>query len=47
MQQIAQKLGLDANQAADLMATFLPQVIDKLTPDAQIEPNPKAQPPVA
>jgi uncharacterized protein YidB (DUF937 family) len=47
VQQIAQNLGLDSNQAADLLANYLPQVIDKLTPDAQIEPNPQAQPPVA
>ncbi|MEB3325843.1 MAG: YidB family protein [Cyanobacteriota bacterium] len=47
VQQIAQNLGLDSNQAADLLAKYLPQVIDKLTPDAQIEPNPQAQPPVA
>lgn len=47
VQQIAQKLGLDSNQAADLMAKFLPQVIDKLTPDATVEPNPEATAPVA
>jgi uncharacterized protein YidB (DUF937 family) len=47
VQQIAQKLGLDSNQTADLIAKFLPQVIDKLTPDAQVEPNPQAQPPLA
>ncbi|MFM7640775.1 MAG: YidB family protein [Cyanobium sp.] len=47
VQTIAQSLGLDTNQAADLMAKFLPQVIDKLTPDAKVEPNPDAQLPVA
>ncbi len=47
MRTIAEKLGVDPTQAADLMAKFLPQVIDQLTPDAKIEPNPEAQPPVA
>lgn len=47
VQQIAQKLGVDPNQAADLIAKFLPQIIDKLTPDATVEPNPQAKPPVA
>lgn len=47
VQQVAQKLGLDVNQASDLIATLLPQVIDKLTPDATVTPNPQAQPPVA
>jgi uncharacterized protein YidB (DUF937 family) len=47
VQQLAQKLGVDPNQASDLIANLLPQVIDKLTPDATVEPNPQAQPPVA
>ncbi|MFM7169320.1 MAG: YidB family protein [Cyanobium sp.] len=47
VQQIAQKLGVDPNQASDLIANLLPQVIDKITPDAKVEPNPEAQPPVA
>jgi len=47
VQQIAQKLGVDPNQASDLIANLLPQVIDKLTPDSTVEPNPQAQPPVA
>jgi uncharacterized protein YidB (DUF937 family) len=47
VQQVAQKLGLDPNQASDLIAKLLPQVIDKLTPDAKVEPNADAQPPVA
>ena len=47
VQQLAQKLGVDPNQASDLIANLLPQVIDKLTPDASVEPNPQAQPPVA
>lgn len=47
VQQIAQKLGVDPNQASDLIANLLPQVIDKLTPDAKVEPNSEAQAPVA
>jgi uncharacterized protein YidB (DUF937 family) len=47
VQQIAQKLGLDGNQASDLIANLLPQVIDKLTPDAKVEPNPEAKAPIA
>jgi uncharacterized protein YidB (DUF937 family) len=47
VQQIAQKLGVDPNQASDLIANLLPQVIDKLTPDAKVEPNPEAKLPVA
>lgn len=46
VQQIAQKLGVDPNQASTLIANLLPQVIDKLTPDAKVEPNPEAQLPV-
>lgn len=47
VQQIAQKLGLDPNQASDLIAKVLPQVIDKLTPDGKLEPESQAQTPVA
>lgn len=47
VQQIAQKLGVDPNQASTLLATVLPQLIDKLTPDATVEPNPNASEPVA
>jgi uncharacterized protein YidB (DUF937 family) len=47
VQQIAQKLGLEANQASDLISNLLPQVIDKLTPDAKVEPNPEAKAPIA
>jgi uncharacterized protein YidB (DUF937 family) len=38
---------VDPNQASDLIANLLPQVIDKLTPDAKVEPNPEAKLPVA
>jgi uncharacterized protein YidB (DUF937 family) len=47
VQQFAQKLGLDPAQAADVMAKVLPNVIDQLTPDARVEPNPQAQLPNA
>lgn len=47
VQQVAQQLGLDPSQASALIAKVLPQLIDKLTPDASIEPNPNAQAPVA
>lgn len=34
--QMAQKLGVDPDQAADQIARLLPQVIDRLTPDGQL-----------
>jgi uncharacterized protein YidB (DUF937 family) len=37
VQQFAQKLGVDPQQASDLIAKMLPQVIDKLTPNGTIE----------
>ncbi len=33
---IAQKLGIDPSQAAGMVAQYLPQVIDHLTPDGQL-----------
>jgi len=36
VQAIAQKLGLSTEDAAGGLATLLPQVIDKLTPDGQL-----------
>ncbi|MDD4912476.1 MAG: YidB family protein [Sideroxydans sp.] len=36
VQDIASKLGIDTNAAAASLANFLPQVIDKLTPDGQV-----------
>ncbi|MFI0402368.1 MAG: YidB family protein [Cyanobium sp.] len=47
VKQIAQSLGVDPNQASDLIANLLPQVIDKITPDAKVEPNPEAKAPIA
>lgn len=38
VQQLAQKLGVDPQQASGLIAQALPQLIDKLTPNGRIEP---------
>ncbi len=37
VQQLAQKMGVDPEQASAFIAKALPQVIDKLTPNGQIE----------
>lgn len=37
VQQLAQKLGIDPQQASGLIAQALPQLIDKLTPNGAIE----------
>jgi uncharacterized protein YidB (DUF937 family) len=34
--ELAGKLGIDPQQAADKLATYLPQVVDKLTPNGQV-----------
>ncbi|WP_374575632.1 YidB family protein [Phenylobacterium sp.] len=34
--EMAQKLGVDPDQAADQIAKLLPQVIDRLTPDGKL-----------
>lgn len=50
---LATKLGIDTKQASDYIATKLPELVDRLTPDAKIEadpaakPLPPAQPPIA
>ena len=50
---LAVKLGVDTKQASDYIATKLPELVDRLTPDAKIEPDaaakplPPAQPPIA
>jgi|SRR5689334_20577543 len=36
---LAQKMGIDPNQASTLLAEFLPKVVDKLTPQGQVDPN--------
>jgi len=47
LQEIATKLGIDASAATDFIATNLPVLIDKLTPDGKVEPTPTALPPTA
>jgi uncharacterized protein YidB (DUF937 family) len=37
VQQIAQKLGIDTDQAAATLSQLLPQVIDRLTPDGVLK----------
>ena len=50
---LAVKLGVDTKQASDYIATKLPELVDRLTPDAKIEPDvaakslPSAQAPIA
>jgi uncharacterized protein YidB (DUF937 family) len=39
MQQIAAKLGLPLDQASNLVAEHLPQVVDELTPDGEVPPH--------
>jgi uncharacterized protein YidB (DUF937 family) len=36
VQEIAEKVGLSGNQVSDGLASLLPQIIDKLTPNGQI-----------
>ena len=36
---IATKLGVDPAQASQLLAKFLPSVVDKLTPNGRVEPT--------
>src|SRR5689334_9729838 len=36
---LASKIGLDPAQASTLLAQYLPKVVDKLTPQGQIDPN--------
>jgi uncharacterized protein YidB (DUF937 family) len=39
IQSLAAKLGIDPAQASDMLAQYLPKVVDKLTPKGQIDPN--------
>ncbi|MFM7455008.1 MAG: YidB family protein [Vulcanococcus sp.] len=43
VQAFAQKLGVAPSVASGLIAASLPTLIDKLTPDGKVEPNPAAQ----
>lgn len=36
---LAAKMGIDPNQAATLLAEYLPKVVDKLTPQGKVDPN--------
>ena len=36
---LAAKVGIDPNQASGLLAEYLPKVVDKLTPQGQVDPN--------
>jgi uncharacterized protein YidB (DUF937 family) len=36
---LAGKMGIDPTQASALLAQYLPKVVDKLTPQGQIDPN--------
>ena len=36
LQEFANKLGIDTDKATEFIATTLPQVIDKLTPDGKV-----------
>ncbi|HLW35952.1 MAG TPA: YidB family protein [Chthoniobacterales bacterium] len=36
---IAAKMGIDPAQASTILAQYLPKVVDKLTPQGQIDPN--------
>ncbi|MFZ9753667.1 MAG: YidB family protein [Cyanobium sp.] len=47
VQEFAKKLGIDPDAASTFIATNLPALIDKITPDGKVEPNPDAQAPTA
>ena len=36
---LAAKMGIDSAQASNLLAEYLPKVVDKLTPQGQVDPN--------
>lgn len=36
---LAAKVGVDPEQASQMLAQYLPKVVDKLTPQGQIDPN--------
>lgn len=39
IEQIAKQLGMNSGQAGDLLSKYLPQVVDKLTPNGQVGAN--------
>jgi uncharacterized protein YidB (DUF937 family) len=44
LQEFANKLGIDTDKATEFIATTLPQVIDKLTPDGKVPDEAKEAP---
>ncbi len=39
VQALAAKMGIDPTQASNLLAEFLPKVVDKLTPTGKVDPT--------
>ncbi len=37
LEQVAAKVGVDSNQAGDLLSQYLPQMIDQLTPNGTVQ----------
>lgn len=37
IQSVAQEVGVNANEASDLLAQILPKIVDTLTPNGQVE----------
>jgi uncharacterized protein YidB (DUF937 family) len=42
VKQLAAKIGLDPSVVSQKLATILPQIVDKLTPNGQLPPTPPA-----
>lgn len=36
---LAEKMGIDPNQASALLAEYLPKIVDKLTPEGKVNPS--------
>ena len=41
IQQVAQQLGISESQAADVVAKALPEVVDKVSPEGKLPPEPE------
>jgi uncharacterized protein YidB (DUF937 family) len=39
VQALASKMGIDPQEAAHFLSEYLPKVVDKLTPNGQVDPN--------
>jgi hypothetical protein len=37
--KLAAKMGIDPDQASNLLAEFLPKVVDKITPQGKVDPT--------